>query len=79
MLYCGAVLVGPHAVDQALCLFGWDRTPEIFCRMDSRMHGFEGDALRQAPRRAVRDGRQALGPAGHVAGGVAAYPNLHDW
>ncbi len=37
-------LAGPHAVDQALCLFGWDRTPEIFCRMDSRMHGFEGDA-----------------------------------
>ena len=36
--------LGPHAVDQALCLFGWDRTPEVFCRMDSRMHGFEGDA-----------------------------------
>ena len=31
-------------MDQALCLFGWDRTPEVFCRMDSRMHGFEGDA-----------------------------------
>ena len=39
-----AALAGPHAVDQALCLFGWDRTPEVFCRMDSRMHGFEGDA-----------------------------------
>ena len=36
--------LGPHAVDQALCLFGWDRTPEVFCRMASRMHGFEGDA-----------------------------------
>lgn len=34
---------GPHAVDQALCLFGWDNTPEVFCRMDCR-NPFEGDA-----------------------------------
>jgi predicted dehydrogenase len=34
---------GPHPVDQALCLFGWDRTPEVFCRM-ARENPFEGDA-----------------------------------
>eukprot|EP01050_Picozoa_sp_SAG11_P020598 SAG11_NODE_3500_length_2408_cov_1.650931_3_plen_376_part_00 len=44
-LWGGSLLnTGPHAVDQALCLFGWERQPEVFCRMDSRMHGFEGDA-----------------------------------
>ena len=25
---------GPHAVDQALALFGWNRTPKVFCRMN---------------------------------------------
>jgi predicted dehydrogenase len=34
---------GPHPVDQALCLFGWDRTPEVFCRMACE-NPFEGDA-----------------------------------
>ena len=47
-LWGGSLLnTGPHAVDQALCLFGWDRTPEIFCRMDSRhaaMGVGDGDA-----------------------------------
>lgn len=43
-LWGGSLLnTGPHAVDQALCLFGWDRTPEVFCRMDCR-NPFEGDA-----------------------------------
>lgn len=43
-LWGGSLLnTGPHAVDQALCLFGWDRTPEVFCRMDRRSV-FEGDA-----------------------------------
>jgi predicted dehydrogenase len=34
---------GPHPVDQALCLFGWDRTPQVFCRMACE-NPFEGDA-----------------------------------
>ncbi|MFT5368184.1 MAG: scyllo-inositol 2-dehydrogenase (NADP+) [Candidatus Latescibacterota bacterium] len=34
---------GPHPVDQALCLFGWDNTPEVFCRMACE-NPFEGDA-----------------------------------
>ncbi len=34
---------GPHAVDQALALFGWRRTPKVFCRMDCN-NPFEGDA-----------------------------------
>lgn len=43
-LWGGSLLnTGPHAVDQALCLFGWDSTPEVFCRMDCR-NPFEGDA-----------------------------------
>ncbi len=43
-LWGGSLLnTGPHAVDQALCLFGWDKTPEVFCRMDCR-NPFEGDA-----------------------------------
>lgn len=43
-LWGGSLLnTGPHAVDQALCLFGWERTPEVFCRMDCR-NPFEGDA-----------------------------------
>ncbi len=43
-LWGGSLLnTGPHVVDQALCLFGWDRTPEVFCRMDCR-NPFEGDA-----------------------------------
>ncbi|MEW6753647.1 MAG: Gfo/Idh/MocA family oxidoreductase [Candidatus Latescibacterota bacterium] len=25
---------GPHAIDQALAIFGFDRTPKVFCRMD---------------------------------------------
>lgn len=43
-LWGGSLLnTGPHAIDQALCLFGWDNTPEVFCRMDCR-NPFEGDA-----------------------------------
>eukprot|EP01048_Picozoa_sp_COSAG05_P000388 COSAG05_NODE_10_length_39559_cov_64.255423_22_plen_400_part_00 len=43
-LWGGSLLnTGPHAVDQALCLFGWENTPSVFCRMDSR-NPFEGDA-----------------------------------
>ncbi|HAA74635.1 TPA: gfo/Idh/MocA family oxidoreductase, partial [Candidatus Latescibacteria bacterium] len=43
-LWGGSLLnTGPHAVDQALCLFGWEHTPEVFCRMDNR-NPFEGDA-----------------------------------
>lgn len=43
-LWGGSLLnTGPHAVDQALCLFGWENTPEVFCRMDCR-NPFEGDA-----------------------------------
>lgn len=43
-LWGGSLLnTGPHAIDQALCLFGWDHTPEVFCRMDRR-NPFEGDA-----------------------------------
>ena len=43
-LWGGSLLnTGPHAVDQALCLFGWDRAPEVFARMDCR-NPFEGDA-----------------------------------
>lgn len=34
---------GPHAVDQALCLFGFKRTPKVFARMDCN-NTFEGDA-----------------------------------
>ena len=34
---------GPHAIDQALVLFGEERTPEVFCRMDCN-NPFEGDA-----------------------------------
>jgi scyllo-inositol 2-dehydrogenase (NADP+) len=43
-LWGGSLLnTGPHAVDQALCLFGWENDPEVFCRMDSR-NPFDGDA-----------------------------------
>ena len=43
-LWGGTLLnTGPHAIDQALTLFGWERDPEVFCRMDCR-NGFEGDA-----------------------------------
>lgn len=43
--YMGGSLfnTGPHAIDQALCLFGWEHTPEVFCRMDCR-NPFAGDA-----------------------------------
>ena len=34
---------GPHAVDQALVLFGLKRTPKVFCRMDCN-NAFAGDA-----------------------------------
>ncbi|MEI7435676.1 MAG: Gfo/Idh/MocA family oxidoreductase [bacterium] len=34
---------GPHAVDQALALIGWDKQPEVFCKMACR-HQFGGDA-----------------------------------
>lgn len=34
---------GPHAVDQAVMLFGEDRQPEVFCRMNSN-NTFGGDA-----------------------------------
>ncbi|MBM3263728.1 MAG: Gfo/Idh/MocA family oxidoreductase [candidate division Zixibacteria bacterium] len=34
---------GPHAIDQALALFGYDRTPHVFCRMDCN-NPFGGDA-----------------------------------
>jgi predicted dehydrogenase len=34
---------GPHAIDQAMVLFGFDNTPEVFCRMDCR-NPFPGDA-----------------------------------
>ncbi len=34
---------GPHAIDQALALIGWDRTPKVFCRMDCH-HELGGDA-----------------------------------
>lgn len=34
---------GPHAVDQALVLFGEDRDPEVFCRLDCH-HRLGGDA-----------------------------------
>lgn len=40
----GALLnTGPHAVDQGLCLFGFDRMPKVFARM-SCDHFFAGDA-----------------------------------
>lgn len=34
---------GPHSIDQALVLFGEERTPEVFCRMDCN-HSLGGDA-----------------------------------
>ena len=34
---------GPHAIDQALILFGSDREPDVFCRMDCNHH-LGGDA-----------------------------------
>lgn len=34
---------GPHAVDQALALIGWDKQPEVFCRMTCR-NRLGGDA-----------------------------------
>ena len=34
---------GPHAIDQALCLFGFDRQPQVFCRMDCN-NAFGADA-----------------------------------
>lgn len=34
---------GPHALDQALTLIGWDKTPRVFCRMTCR-HELGGDA-----------------------------------
>ncbi len=34
---------GPHAVDQAIMLFGPERKPEVFCRMDCN-NPFSGDA-----------------------------------
>ncbi len=34
---------GPHAVDQAIMLFGAEKKPEVFCRMDCR-NPFDGDA-----------------------------------
>lgn len=34
---------GPHAVDQAIMLFGVERKPEVFCRMDCN-NPFAGDA-----------------------------------
>lgn len=39
----GLLNTGPHAVDQALCLFGFDRTPHVFARMDCN-NPFGGDA-----------------------------------
>ena len=40
----GALMnTGPHAIDQALAIFGWDKTPEVFCRMDSNQ-AFKGTA-----------------------------------
>lgn len=34
---------GPHALDQALTLIGWDKTPQVFCRMTCH-HELGGDA-----------------------------------
>jgi len=34
---------GPHALDQALALIGWDKTPRVFCRMTCH-HELGGDA-----------------------------------
>lgn len=34
---------GPHAVDQALALIGWDKTPRVFCKMACR-NELGGDA-----------------------------------
>ena len=34
---------GPHALDQALVLIGWDRAPRVFCRMTCH-HELGGDA-----------------------------------
>ena len=39
----GLLNTGPHPVDQALCLFGFDRTPSVFARMDCN-NPFDGDA-----------------------------------
>ncbi len=40
----GLLNTGPHAIDQALLLFGWNRTPKVFCRMDcNNAFGADGD------------------------------------
>ena len=40
----GLFNAGPHAIDQALALFGWSRTPKVFCRMDcNNAFGADGD------------------------------------
>ncbi len=41
----GGVLfnTGPHAIDQALTLIGWDKDPQVFCRMSCH-HELGGDA-----------------------------------
>ena len=39
----GLLNTGPHPVDQALCLFGFDHTPSVFARMDCN-NPFDGDA-----------------------------------
>ncbi|MBT5872921.1 MAG: Gfo/Idh/MocA family oxidoreductase [Candidatus Latescibacteria bacterium] len=41
----GLLNTGPHAIDQALLLYGWNRTPKVFCRMDcNNAFGADGDA-----------------------------------
>ena len=63
---------GPHAIDQALVLFGWNRTPRVFCRMDCN-NPFGSDADDHCTVTFYDPGRKAP-QIDIVISGYMAYP-----
>ena len=69
---------GPHPVDQALCLFGWERTPEVFCRMASEHAPFEGDAENHVTL-TLYDPERVAPQIDIEISSLIAYPNPHTY